>query len=119
MSSNEPQSASDLPLEDLEPETREGDTASFEALLDVSMPVVIEIGRTSMKVEEILKLGIGSVVELDRLPLSPNTLTSAVAAVPGVSENGQAGLFQVYSIRGVSRHRVTTPVRRPPFSTRC
>jgi flagellar motor switch protein FliN/FliY len=46
-------------------------TASLEALRDVSMPIIIEIGRTSMTVNEILKLGIGSVVQLDRLMGEP------------------------------------------------
>ena len=41
--------------------------ASFEALLDVSMPVVVEMGRTEMTVQDVLQLGIGSVVQLDRL----------------------------------------------------
>jgi flagellar motor switch protein FliN/FliY len=39
---------------------------SLEALLDVSVPVVIEFGRTSMKLQEVLELGPGSVVELNR-----------------------------------------------------
>ena len=38
----------------------------------------------------------------------PTTITDAVTGVAGVSENGQGGLFQVVSIRGVSRHRVLT-----------
>lgn len=42
------------------------------------------------------------------LPVPPTTLTEAVVEVPGVSQNGQGGLFQVFSIRGVSRHRVLT-----------
>jgi len=44
---------------------------SFDALLDVSMPVAIEIGRASMTVQEILQLGIGSVVQLDRIVGEP------------------------------------------------
>lgn len=36
----------------------------------------------------------------------PATVTEIVAAVPGVSENGQGGIFQTVSIRGVSRQRV-------------
>jgi flagellar motor switch protein FliN/FliY len=46
-----------------------GDAASspsMDALLDISMPVAIEIGRASMTVQEILQLGVGSVVQLDR-----------------------------------------------------
>ncbi len=38
------------------------------------------------------------------------TLTELVEGVPGVAENGQGGLFQVFSIRGVSRQRVMTLV---------
>lgn len=45
--------------------------ASLEALLDVSMPVVIEIGRTQLTVQEVLKLQVGSVVQLDRLVGEP------------------------------------------------
>lgn len=37
---------------------------------------------------------------------APSTLTDALIEVPGVSENGQGGLFQVFSVRGVSRNRV-------------
>ncbi len=39
---------------------------------------------------------------------NPGTLMEYVLQVPGVAENGQGGLFQVTSIRGVSRHRVLT-----------
>jgi len=35
-----------------------------------------------------------------------STLTELVTTTPGVSENGQGGLFQLFSIRGVSRQRV-------------
>jgi len=41
-------------------------------------------------------------------PVPPSTLTELVKAVPGVSENGQGGVFQVFSVRGVSRERVLT-----------
>lgn len=49
-------------------------------------------------------------VEPDKNSGSPTTLTDLVTAVPGVSENGQGGLFQVFSIRGVSRQRVMSLV---------
>jgi outer membrane receptor protein involved in Fe transport len=38
----------------------------------------------------------------------PSTLLDVVDEVPGVAENGQGGLFQVFSIRGISRQRVLT-----------
>jgi len=43
-------------------------------------------------------------------PGTPSALTDLITVVPGVSENGQAGLFQVFSIRGLSRQRVTSLV---------
>jgi flagellar motor switch protein FliN len=46
-------------------------TATLEALLDVSMPIVIEIGRAQMTVQEVLQLGAGSVIQLDRIVGEP------------------------------------------------
>ena len=40
-------------------------------LLDLTLPVSIELGRTSMTVQEVLRLGRGSVVQLDRLAGEP------------------------------------------------
>jgi len=40
-------------------------------LLDLTLPVSIELGRTSMTVQEILRLGRGSVIQLDRLAGEP------------------------------------------------
>ncbi len=44
---------------------------SFDTLLDVSLPVAIEIGRATMTVQEILELSVGSVVQLDRIVGEP------------------------------------------------
>lgn len=43
------------------------DILSFQALREVSMPVIIEIGRTNLTLSEILRLKPGNVVQLDRL----------------------------------------------------
>ncbi|MCO4099413.1 flagellar motor switch protein FliN [Gemmatimonas sp.] len=40
-------------------------------LLDLTLPVSIELGRTSMMVQELLRLGRGSVIQLDRLAGEP------------------------------------------------
>ena len=40
-------------------------------LLDLSLPVSIELGRTSMTVQEILRLRRGAVIQLDRLAGEP------------------------------------------------
>lgn len=40
-------------------------------LLDLSLPVSIELGRTRMTVQDILRLGRGSVIQLERLAGEP------------------------------------------------
>ncbi len=44
---------------------------SLEALYDLTLPVSIELGRTRMTVQEVLALGRGSVVQLERLVGEP------------------------------------------------
>ncbi len=47
-------------------------------------------------------------LETSSLPENPTALLDLLQTVPGIAANGQGGLFQVYSIRGVSRHRVAS-----------
>lgn len=49
----------------------------------------------------------------DRLD-APASLLELVRQAPGVAENGQGGLFQVLSIRGISRQRVATLISGMP-----
>jgi len=44
---------------------------NIDILLDVTLPISIELGRTTMPIEDILNLGPGSVVELNRLAGEP------------------------------------------------
>ena len=44
---------------------------NFDLLRDVELTVKIELGRTRMRVEDVLRLGPGAVVELDRLAGDP------------------------------------------------
>jgi flagellar motor switch protein FliN/FliY len=44
---------------------------NLDLLMDVSLPISIELGRTSMSIQEILNLGPGSVVELNKLAGEP------------------------------------------------
>ena len=44
---------------------------NLDTLLDVSLPVAIEFGRTHMTVQEVLELGNGSVIQLDRMVGEP------------------------------------------------
>jgi flagellar motor switch protein FliN/FliY len=48
-----------------------GTEVPLSLLLDLSLPVSIELGRTNMAVQDILRLGRGSVVQLDRLADEP------------------------------------------------
>ena len=49
----------------------QADVGGIELLSDVDMHVMIELGRTQMLVEDVLKLDEGSVVELDKLAGDP------------------------------------------------
>lgn len=48
-----------------------GGEVPISVLLDLSLPVSIELGRTNMTVQEILRLGRGAVVQLERLAGEP------------------------------------------------
>ena len=62
-------SAADFPeLESIRAATA---TGSLNHLLDVAVCVTAELGRVTMSIGEILKLGVGSVVELDRSVSEP------------------------------------------------
>jgi flagellar motor switch protein FliN/FliY len=45
--------------------------AKLDSLLDMMLPVAIEFGRTTMAVQEVLDLGPGSVIQLDRMVGEP------------------------------------------------
>lgn len=57
-------------FEQLKPEDKEK-SRNINMLLDVTLPISIELGRTNMAIEDILNLGPGSVVELDKLAGEP------------------------------------------------
>ena len=46
-------------------------TKNIDLLMDVNLPVSIELGRTKMSIADILGLGPGSVVELNKLAGEP------------------------------------------------
>jgi flagellar motor switch protein FliN/FliY len=56
---------------DDEPAGNPLDASAIELLGDVDLQVMIELGRTEMLVEDVLRLGSGSVVELDKLAGDP------------------------------------------------
>jgi flagellar motor switch protein FliN/FliY len=54
-----------------EPQGMDSITRDMALLLDIELPIAIELGRTSLLIREILKLGPGSIVELDKLSGEP------------------------------------------------
>lgn len=48
-----------------------GGEVPLSMLLDLTLPVSVELGRTSMLVQDILRLGRGSVIQLERLAGEP------------------------------------------------
>ncbi len=64
-------SAERFRLEDLVGEERPPEKCSIELLRDVDLDLKIELGRTHMVLEEVLKLRQGSVVTLDKLAGDP------------------------------------------------
>jgi len=58
-------------LKDLAASAPSGDKASLELLKDVDLDLRIELGRTQMYLEDVLKLKRGSVVTLDKLAGDP------------------------------------------------
>lgn len=58
-------------FDELAPAPTEGGEVPLAMLLDLTLPVSIELGRTTMTVQEVLRLGRGSVVQLDRLAGEP------------------------------------------------
>lgn len=75
---------------------------SMDMLMDINLPISIELGRTKMTVQEILNLGPGSVVELNKLAGEPvdvkvNHKTIALGEVVVVDENFGVRVTQLMS----------------------
>ena len=47
------------------------DSRNLDLLMNVSLAVTAELGRCTMRVSDVLKIGKGSIVELDRLAGGP------------------------------------------------
>jgi flagellar motor switch protein FliN/FliY len=68
---NGAQAPADPSFDELAQLAGEGGEVPIAMLLDLTLPVSIELGRTSMTVQEVLRLGRGSVVQLERLAGEP------------------------------------------------
>jgi len=91
------------------PERGPGATAeTIDLLSDVSLNVKIELGRTSMLLEDVLKLGEGAVVELDKLAGDPvdiyvNNRPVARGEVLVMNDNFCVRVHEILSDSGASR----------------
>lgn len=65
------QESPQAPHEGLREPSSEGLSVNLDLILDLPVTVSIELGRTRMQVEDILRLGQGSVVELKKLAGEP------------------------------------------------
>ena len=63
--------AEQFPLPNFQQVMQDATVSSIDLLRDVELNVKIELGRSRMLVEDVLKLGEGSVVELDKLAGDP------------------------------------------------
>ena len=52
-------------------EDRNVSEASLQLIMDVEVPISVRFGKKQMALDEILKLGQGSVIELDRMADDP------------------------------------------------
>lgn len=80
------------------------DTTNLELILDIGLSIRVELGRTQMKVRDILELGPGSVVELDKLAGEPvelivNDKLFAKGEVVVIDENFGVRITDILSIR--------------------
>ncbi len=61
--------AVDLP--EFSPEATTSSPRSMDLLLDVELPLTVELGHTRMAIKGILELGVGSVIKLDKAAGDP------------------------------------------------
>ena len=58
-------------FEDLQDETSEAVSRDIDFLLDIPVEITVQLGTARMLIKELLQLGQGSVVELDKLAGEP------------------------------------------------
>ncbi len=59
--------AQKMDFEQLEPDPKSRDAGSIEILKDIPLQLTVRLGKSRMTIKEILELGKGSIIELDRL----------------------------------------------------
>ena len=92
---------SDIPL--AQDFTQDDDHEELQLLMDIDLPITIELGRTKMMIKDILKLGPGSIVELDKLSGEPvdlfvNNKKFAAGEVVVIDENFGVRLTEIIQV---------------------
>ena len=60
-------SIKEVQLEDFDGTKKVKESNSFEILKDVPLKLVVELGKSVLKISDFMELGIGSIIELDKL----------------------------------------------------
>jgi flagellar motor switch protein FliN/FliY len=81
----------------------EDDPRNLDLLMDISLPVTIELGRTHMLIRDVLELGPGSVIELQKLSGEPvdlyiNDKRFALGEVVVIDENFGIRITELISV---------------------
>ncbi|MGC2064274.1 MAG: flagellar motor switch protein FliN [Thermodesulfovibrionales bacterium] len=63
--------AAEPDFQELSEEKRSGSSKDMDFLLDIPLEISVELGRTRMLIKDLLQLGQGSVVELEKLAGEP------------------------------------------------
>jgi flagellar motor switch protein FliN len=63
------------PLEPVKTSAGDGNVNNMEMLMDVSIPVLVELGKTEMVMRDVLSLTPGAIIELDSLAGEPVKIT--------------------------------------------
>ncbi len=57
-----------------EDQTKPSSSWNIDLLLDVELPITVSFGEAEMQLKDVLKLGVGSVIELDKSVNDPVTV---------------------------------------------
>ncbi len=74
MSDSSPGGGKTAPAQSARPNPAGSANWNIDLLLDVELPIVVSFGTTQMLLKDVLKLGVGSVIELDKTVNDPVTV---------------------------------------------
>jgi len=101
--STQPAKAAPVEFEALTAEPSTAAPANLDLIMDIGLEVRVELGRTNMKIRDVLNLGGGSVVELDKLAGEPvdllvNDVIFAKGEVVVIDENFGVRITDILSL---------------------